>query len=127
VYQAITRLAKTDPKKAVAMLKDSDNAAYVLFHNDLHQAVTAIRKIDEIRETVKGSKIDADETQERLEALDDARQMFITHADSLNNLLFKRRSELRNKIPTRPPGKASTALPLTPPRNLEGNARPAAR
>jgi hypothetical protein len=81
-----------------------------------------LRKIDQVRAAVDASKIDATQKQERLKALDNARQMFVTHADGLNNLLFKRRTDLRNKIPTTPPGKAFTALPLTPPRST-GSAR----
>jgi len=116
VYQSISRLAKTDPKNAVAMLKDPDNAAYALFHSDLSQASAALRKIDQVRAAVEAGKMDATQKEERLKALDNARQMFVAHADGLNNLLFKRRSDLRNKIPATQSGRALTGLPLGPPR-----------
>jgi len=92
VYSNVSKLAKTDPQQAMKMLKDPDNAAYALFHHDLNQMTTALRKIDQVRETVDASKIPDAEKQSRLKTLNNARQMFLGHADGLNNLLFKQRT-----------------------------------
>jgi hypothetical protein len=109
-YQAISGLAKKDPEKALAMLKDPDNATYALFHNDLQQATAALHKIDQVRETVDASNAPDAEKQKQLEALDNFRKAFLDHADALNNLLFKRRMQRREAIPATPPG-----IPRRPP------------
>jgi hypothetical protein len=117
VYSNISKLAKTDPEKARELLKEPDNAAYALFHHDLTQATTALRKIDQVRETVDASKMPDADKQKQLKALDNFRQMFLGHADGLNNLLFKRRTAGKaaastgsgvqwGAIPRRPPAQA---------------------
>jgi hypothetical protein len=119
VYSNISTLAKANPQQAVEMLKDPDNAAYALFHHDLQGMTTALHKIDQVREAVNASTSPDAEKQSRLKALDNARQMFLGHADGLNNLLFKRRTELRGAIPTTAPSHPSM-IPLMPTARASG-------
>jgi hypothetical protein len=121
VFSNISRLAKTNPKQAMEMLKDPDNAAYALFHHDLNQMTTALRKIDQVRETVDASKIPDAEKQSRLKAIDNARQMFVDHADALNNLLFKRRSAGKGAASATSTGAPRNTIPLTLPSQRPGS------
>jgi hypothetical protein len=122
VYQNVSKLAKTNPQQALEMLKDPDNAAYTLFHHDLNNATTVLRTIDQVRETVNASKISDAEKQRQLKALDDTRQESLANADGLNNLLFKSRTQLRQRgaIPTAPPSRLWSPIPLTPPSRATG-------
>jgi hypothetical protein len=90
---------------------------------------TALRKIDQVREAVNASKIPDAERQSRLKGLDNARQMFLGHADALNNLLFKRRTEGQNRIPLTPTVSPWSTVPLDPTSRPTGSIplRPPAR
>jgi hypothetical protein len=112
-YQTISRLAKTDPGKAREMLKDPDNAAFALFHHDLNSMMTALHKVDQVREAVDSSKIPDTEKQQRLKALDNFRQALLAHADSLGDLLFRRRMAGK-KVPILPALRVGAKIPLRP-------------
>lgn len=59
-----------------------------------------------------------------LKALDNFRKALLAHADSLNDLLFKRRMAGKNRIPARPP--AGNGLPFLPAPNVKIPLRPPA-
>jgi hypothetical protein len=92
-FQAVSRMAKTDPAEARAYMQDPDNAAYALFHRDFAQIVAALNRIDRAREAVSSSGLPAAEKAKRLQQLDASRQILLGHADALNNLLFERRQQ----------------------------------
>jgi hypothetical protein len=107
VMATVTKLSKSDPAAAKSFLKDPDNAALALFHNDVASLSENLKRIDKAKAQVEGSKLSDSVKAHRLQALDRARQNVLAHADALDQRLFDRRTSSRRqdgKVPFAPPG-----------------------
>ena len=109
VTQAVSKLAKTDPEKARAYLRDPDNATYALFHKDLAQLTKNMNSIDEKEQIVENSKLPDAEKQNRVQALDKVRANVLAHADALDKLLFQKRMGKRAGVPMTAPYTGASA------------------
>jgi len=97
-YTTISRLAKTNPEQARAFLKDPGNATYALFHRDLAQLVSVLRRMDQAKEALKGSRASAAEKQSGLAAIEAARRRLLENADGLDRVLFQRHQQARRSL-----------------------------
>jgi hypothetical protein len=95
-YTTIARLAKTNPEQARRFVQDSDNATYALFHRDLAQLVSVLRRMDQARDAVEASRASDAEKESRLRAIEAARRRLLENADGLNRVLFQRRQSARS-------------------------------
>jgi hypothetical protein len=93
VHQVLSRLAKSDPKQAREYVKDPDNAAFALFHHDLQQMASTLRRMDQAKEAIQNSGLPDADKQKRLETIENSRRNLLQHADWLNNTLFERREK----------------------------------
>jgi hypothetical protein len=97
VVGAVTKLSKSDPAAARQFLRDPDNAAFALFHNDISSLEGNLKRIDKAKAQVEESKLPDSVKAHRLQALDRARQNVLSRADALDQRLFDRRTSGRRQ------------------------------
>src|ERR1700730_17789138 len=104
VHQVISRRKESHQKEAREFVKDPDNAAFALFHHDLQQMQSTLRRMDQAKEAIKNSGLPDADKQKRLETIEHSRRNLLQHADWLNNTLFERRERGKPSGRTFAPG-----------------------
>jgi hypothetical protein len=107
VMATVSKLSKSDPAAARTFLKDPDNAALALFHNDIASLEGNVKRIDKAKAQVEDSNLADSVKTHRLQALERARQNVLSHADGLDQKLFDKRAAGRRSsgpVPFWPPG-----------------------
>lgn len=107
VMATVNKLSKSDPAAARAFLKDPDNAALALFHNDIDSLHANVKRIDKAKAQVEDSNLSSSVKAHRLQALERARQNVLSHADGLDQRLFDKRAAGKRSsgpVPFGPPG-----------------------
>lgn len=90
-YSQIQKLARSNHDRARDFVGDPENAALLVFHSELEQMASTLRRIDAATETVKGARnLSPAEKAARLAQIQQARTNLLRNADGLDRLLFER-------------------------------------
>lgn len=95
VHRTIAKLAKSNPELARQYVKDPDNAAFALFYHDLNGLTSTLKRMDEAKQRIDASGLQADDKKARIATIEKARENLLEHADGLGNLLFERREKAK--------------------------------
>jgi superfamily II DNA/RNA helicase len=78
-------------------MEDPNKAIYVLFHNDLDELSSELKKLDKEVERVKMSgEMSQNSRKETLKSLEESRKQMLLSADALNDALDSARLQMKN-------------------------------
>ena len=97
VSQTLSILGETEPDSATKLMEDPNKAIYVLFHNDLDELSSELKKLDKEVERVKMSgEMSQNSRKETLKSLEESRKQMLLSADALNDALDSARLQMKN-------------------------------
>jgi hypothetical protein len=83
------------PAMAREFIQDPDNAASALFHRELEQMASTLKRIDQAKDAASSANLTDTEKSARLARIAKARENLLRNADGLDSLLFNRKQQGR--------------------------------